>query len=85
MRICTIWCCQTWKAHCLYRRPQARGDRRGLSLRSARQLPHGGKIWPQIRSVMQTKLLSDRLVRLPLWLGLEEYQSEVIQHIVAEL
>jgi dTDP-4-amino-4,6-dideoxygalactose transaminase len=36
-------------------------------------------------ALMQTRLLSDRLVRLPLWLGLEEYQKEVIQHIAAQL
>jgi dTDP-4-amino-4,6-dideoxygalactose transaminase len=27
--------------------------------------------------------LSDRLVRLPLWVGLEEDQDQVIQHILA--
>ena len=29
-----------------------------------------------------THNLSDRLVRLPLWLGLEEMQAEVIQKIL---
>ena len=32
-----------------------------------------------------TSDLSDRLVRLPLWVGLEERQSEVIQAVVAQL
>ena len=29
--------------------------------------------------------VSNRLVRLPLWSGLEEHQTEVIQHILAAL
>jgi dTDP-4-amino-4,6-dideoxygalactose transaminase len=33
----------------------------------------------------QTANLSERLVRLPLWLGLEEIQAEVIQQILAAL
>jgi len=45
-----------------------------------------GKIYGRKSGAMiQTGLLSDRLVRLPLWLGLEEYQKEVIQHISAQL
>jgi dTDP-4-amino-4,6-dideoxygalactose transaminase len=36
-------------------------------------------------SLAQTQLLSERLVRLPLWLGLEEFQSEVILEVIAEL
>ena len=32
-----------------------------------------------------TDEMSDRLVRLPLWSGLEEHQTEVIQHILAAL
>jgi dTDP-4-amino-4,6-dideoxygalactose transaminase len=32
-----------------------------------------------------TNDISDRLVRLPLWLGLEEQQAEVIRHILAGL
>ena len=32
-----------------------------------------------------TEEMSDRLVRLPLWLGLEEHQAEVIRHIQAAL
>lgn len=29
--------------------------------------------------------MSERLVRLPLWIGLEEHQAEVIQHVLAAL
>lgn len=47
--------------------------------------PMGEKHGRKSGVLTQTKLLSDRLVRLPLWLGLEEYQSEVIRRIVAEL
>jgi len=32
-----------------------------------------------------TDEITDRLVRLPLWSGLEEHQTEVIQHILASL
>jgi dTDP-4-amino-4,6-dideoxygalactose transaminase len=47
--------------------------------------PMGEKYGRKSGALTQTKLLSDRLVRLPLWLGLEEYQSEVIRHVIAEL
>lgn len=47
--------------------------------------PMGEKYGRKSGALTQTQQLSDRLVRLPLWLGLEEYQSNVIQHIVAEL
>ncbi len=32
-----------------------------------------------------TNEMSERLVRLPLWVGLEEHQAEVIQHVMAAL
>ena len=32
-----------------------------------------------------TNDISERLVRLPLWVGLEEHQTEVIQHVMAAL
>lgn len=32
-----------------------------------------------------TNDMSERLVRLPLWVGLEEHQAEVIQHVMAAL
>lgn len=32
-----------------------------------------------------TNDMSERLVRLPLWVGLEEHQTEVIQHVMAAL
>ena len=47
--------------------------------------PMGEKYGRKSGALTQTQQLSDRLVRLPLWLGLEEYQSEVIRHVVAEL
>jgi dTDP-4-amino-4,6-dideoxygalactose transaminase len=47
--------------------------------------PMGEKYGRRSGTLTQTRLLSDRLVRLPLWLGLEEYQDEVIRHISAQL
>ena len=47
--------------------------------------PMGEKYGRKAGALTQTQLLSDRLVRLPLWLGLEEHQSEVIRQVVAEL
>ncbi|MDN5836059.1 MAG: dTDP-4-amino-4,6-dideoxygalactose transaminase [Nitrosospira sp.] len=47
--------------------------------------PMGEKYGRRSGTLTQTQQLSDRLVRLPLWLGLEEYQSEVIRHVAAEL
>ena len=47
--------------------------------------PMGEKFGRKAGALTQTQLLSERLVRLPLWLGLEEYQSEVIRQVVAEL
>jgi dTDP-4-amino-4,6-dideoxygalactose transaminase len=47
--------------------------------------PMGEKYGRRSGELTQTRLLSDRLVRLPLWLGLEEYQDEVIRHISTQL
>ncbi|HEU4854211.1 MAG TPA: dTDP-4-amino-4,6-dideoxygalactose transaminase [Nitrosospira sp.] len=47
--------------------------------------PMGEKHGRKSGMLTQTQLLSDRLVRLPLWLGLEEYQNEVIRGVAAEL
>ncbi|ABB73596.1 dTDP-4-amino-4,6-dideoxygalactose transaminase [Nitrosospira multiformis] len=47
--------------------------------------PMGEKWGRKSGALTRTRELSDRLVRLPLWLGLEEYQNEVIQHVAAEL
>ncbi|SFU46325.1 dTDP-4-amino-4,6-dideoxygalactose transaminase [Nitrosospira multiformis] len=47
--------------------------------------PMGEKCGRKSGTLVQTQLLSERLVRLPLWLGLEEYQNEVIQQVIAEL
>ena len=45
-----------------------------------------GKRFGRVHGEMNvTNDLSDRLVRLPLWLGLEEQQAEVIRHILASL
>jgi dTDP-4-amino-4,6-dideoxygalactose transaminase len=38
------------------------------------------KYWEKSRLPV-TQLTSDRLVRLPLWLGLEEFQNEVVQNV----
>lgn len=46
--------------------------------------PMGEKYGRKSGKLIQTQLLSDRLVRLPLWLGLEEFQSDVIAHVIAE-
>ena len=47
--------------------------------------PMGEKCGRKSGALNQTQLLSERLVRLPLWLGLEEFQSEVIRQVIAEL
>jgi dTDP-4-amino-4,6-dideoxygalactose transaminase len=47
--------------------------------------PMGEKHARKSGALTQTSLLSDRLVRLPLWLGLEEYQMDVIRVISAQL
>jgi dTDP-4-amino-4,6-dideoxygalactose transaminase len=47
--------------------------------------PMGEKYGRRSGELTQTRLLSERLVRLPLWLGLEEYQDEVIRHISTQL
>jgi len=43
--------------------------------------PYGLQVARHNGDMTNTYNLSDRLVRLPLWLGLEEYQSDVIQKI----
>lgn len=47
--------------------------------------PMGEKYGRKSGELTQTRLLSERLVRLPLWLGLEEFQGEVIEQVIAEL
>jgi dTDP-4-amino-4,6-dideoxygalactose transaminase len=47
--------------------------------------PMGEKYGRKSGALTQTQQLSDRLVRLPLWLGLEEHQSEIIRQVIAEL
>jgi len=44
--------------------------------------PVGRQRGRAVGDMRHTLELSDRLVRLPLWVGLEEYQAEVIQHIL---
>jgi len=38
-----------------------------------------------IGKLCHTEKLSERLVRLPVWIGLEEYQDEVIYHVLAAI
>lgn len=47
--------------------------------------PMGEKFGRKSGALTQTQSLSERLVRLPLWLGLEEHQGEVIRRILAQL
>jgi dTDP-4-amino-4,6-dideoxygalactose transaminase len=47
--------------------------------------PMGKKYGRKSGGLIRTQLLSDRLVRLPLWLGLEEFQADVVRHVIAEL
>jgi len=44
--------------------------------------PFGREHSRAVGSLRHTKELSERLVRLPLWVGLEEYQDEVIERVV---
>src|ERR1041385_1136649 len=44
--------------------------------------PYGQKIGRVVGPMDNTDSLSERLVRLPLWLGLEEIQSDVIDRVV---
>ena len=45
--------------------------------------PAGRKHGRAVGDMRHTLELSDRLVRLPLWLGLEQHQAEVIERIIA--
>lgn len=47
--------------------------------------PFGQRCSRTVGDLTQTQVLSDRLVRLPLWLGLEEMQHEVIEQIMQVL
>lgn len=47
--------------------------------------PMGEKHGRKSGELKQTEMMSDRLVRLPLWLGLEEYQSDIIHNVIVEL
>ena len=40
--------------------------------------PHGQKVGRAADDLVVTTDLADRLVRLPLWLGLEDHQEQVI-------
>jgi dTDP-4-amino-4,6-dideoxygalactose transaminase len=44
--------------------------------------PSGLKCGRAVGEMRQTTKLSDRLVRLPLWVGLEEHQAQVIQWVI---
>jgi dTDP-4-amino-4,6-dideoxygalactose transaminase len=45
--------------------------------------PAGLRCGRVVGNLQYTQTLSDRLVRLPLWVGLEEHQEEVISRIIA--
>jgi dTDP-4-amino-4,6-dideoxygalactose transaminase len=47
--------------------------------------PQGRKIGRTAGDMMVTEDVADRLVRLPLWLGLEDQLSEIIDRIYKEL
>ncbi len=47
--------------------------------------PHGRKVGRMADDLAVTSDLADRLVRLPLWLGLEEYQDRVIEAVTTRL
>lgn len=47
--------------------------------------PHGQTAGRVVGGMENTDAAGDRLVRLPLWLGLEEWQSEVIQSVLTLL
>ncbi|SEK27798.1 dTDP-4-amino-4,6-dideoxygalactose transaminase [Nitrosovibrio tenuis] len=47
--------------------------------------PMGEKYGRKSGELKQTQMMSERLVRLPLWLGVEEYQNDIIREIIAEL
>jgi dTDP-4-amino-4,6-dideoxygalactose transaminase len=47
--------------------------------------PMGEKYGRKSGELKQTEMMSERLVRLPLWLGLEEYQGDIIHNVIAEL
>jgi dTDP-4-amino-4,6-dideoxygalactose transaminase len=44
--------------------------------------PFGSKVGRTSGSLANTEDLSERLVRLPLWLGLEEEQDDVVSHVL---
>jgi dTDP-4-amino-4,6-dideoxygalactose transaminase len=45
--------------------------------------PMGRRVGRAVGDMTHTDALSDRLVRLPLWLGLEEQHAYVIQEVIA--
>ena len=47
--------------------------------------PRGQSIGRAVGDMTNTNIAGERLVRLPLWLGLEEWQNEVIQNVLAIL
>ncbi|HET7062565.1 MAG TPA: dTDP-4-amino-4,6-dideoxygalactose transaminase [Nitrosospira sp.] len=47
--------------------------------------PMGEKYGRKSGELKQTEMMSERLVRLPLWLGLEEYQGDIIDKVIVEL
>lgn len=47
--------------------------------------PYGEKVGLRIGDLSLTTDLADRLVRLPMWVGLSEYQDRVIEQVLASL
>jgi len=47
--------------------------------------PRGKQVGRAVGDMSHTNQASDRLVRLPLWLGLEEHQANVIQQVIAAI
>ena len=44
--------------------------------------PYGQRIGRAVGDMMNTNIAGERLVRLPLWLGLEEKQTEIISRVI---
>ena len=85
-RTCTTFCCQTSTERSAFIAAlKQKGIGAVFHYVPLDSSPMGEKHGRKSGSLTQTQLLSERLVRLPLWLGLEEFQSEVILEVIAEL
>ena len=70
-------------AHDLHRPTQDTRDPVRLPLRATAQFADGPEGRPVGRDLSTTDHVGDRLVRLPLWLGLEDHMAYVIQEVIA--